>query len=172
MKVYTVCIIIWHHTTTIWYSHNSVNCHHNTAGGDGMSRPCALQWRRNVRIGVTNHQPHECLLNCLFKAQIKENSKALRHWPLSGEFTGDFPAQRSSNAENVSIRWRHLGESNGMHFVNSKLRSVLVSEVLYIISHTGSYRNDMQLCRQIWCVWYFEMYSSVSLYKFHTFYIL
>ena len=35
--------------------------------------------------------------------------KALRHWPLCGEFTGtgEFPAQMASNAENVSIWWRH-----------------------------------------------------------------
>ena len=48
-----------------------------------------LQWRHNERDGVLNHQPHDCLLNRLFKAQIKENIKALRHWPLCGEFTGD-----------------------------------------------------------------------------------
>ena len=43
------------------------------------------------------------------QAQIKENIKAPRHWPLCGEFTGtgEFPAQRASNAENVSIWWRH-----------------------------------------------------------------
>ena len=58
---------------------------------------------------VSNHQPHHCLPNRLFKAQIKENIKAPRHWPLWGEFTrdGEFPAQRASNAENVSIWWRH-----------------------------------------------------------------
>ena len=41
--------------------------------------------------------------------QIKENIKAPRHWPLCGEFTGtgEFPAQRASNTENVSIWWRH-----------------------------------------------------------------
>ena len=40
---------------------------------------------------------------------IKENIKALRHWPLCGEFTGtgEFHAQRASYAENVSIWWRH-----------------------------------------------------------------
>ena len=42
-----------------------------------------------------------------FQAQIKENTKAPRHWPLCGEFTGEFPAQMTSNAENVSIWWRH-----------------------------------------------------------------
>ena len=42
-------------------------------------------------------------------AQIKESIKAPPHWPLCGEFTGtgEFPAQRVSNAENVSIWWRH-----------------------------------------------------------------
>ena len=35
--------------------------------------------------------------------QIKENIKAPRHWPLCG----DFSAQMASNAENVSIWWRH-----------------------------------------------------------------
>ena len=43
------------------------------------------------------------------QAQIKENTKAPRHWPLCGnsQVTGEFPAQMSSNAENVSIWWRH-----------------------------------------------------------------
>ena len=36
-------------------------------------------------------------------AQTKENIKAPRHWPLCGEFTGEFPAQFASNAKNVSI---------------------------------------------------------------------
>ena len=43
----------------------------------------------------------------VIQAQIKENIKAPRHWPLCGEFTGEFPAQMASNAEKVSIWWRH-----------------------------------------------------------------
>ena len=30
-----------------------------------------------------------------------------RRWPLWGEFTGEFPKQMASNAENASIWWRH-----------------------------------------------------------------
>ena len=41
------------------------------------------------------------------QTQIKENIKATRHWPLCEEFTGEFPAQMASDAENVSIWWRH-----------------------------------------------------------------
>ena len=37
------------------------------------------------------------------QAQIKGNIKAPHHWPLWGEF----PAQRASDAKNVSIWWRH-----------------------------------------------------------------
>ena len=49
-----------------------------------------LQWRHDEDDAVSNHQPQHCLLNRLFKAQIKENTKAPRHCrPLWGEFTGD-----------------------------------------------------------------------------------
>ena len=43
------------------------------------------------------------------RAQIKENIKVPRHWPLCGELTGDrwIPAQMASNAKNVFFWWRH-----------------------------------------------------------------
>ena len=65
----------------------------------------SLQWRQNDRDGVSNHQAHEYL----FKAQIQENIKAPRPRPLWGEFTvtGEFPTQRVSKVEKVSIWWRH-----------------------------------------------------------------
>ena len=43
------------------------------------------------------------------RAQIKENIKTPHNWPLWGEFTGEFPAKRASNAENVSTWWRQHG---------------------------------------------------------------
>ena len=58
--------------------------------GDARSKGnSSLQWRHNERDGVSNHQPHDCLLNPFIQAQIKENIKALRHRPLCWEFTGD-----------------------------------------------------------------------------------
>ena len=42
------------------------------------------------------------------RAQIKVNIKVPRHWPLW--VPGEFPAQMASNAETVSIWWRHHGE--------------------------------------------------------------
>ena len=49
-----------------------------------------LQWRHNERDGVSNHQPYDWLPNRWFKGHFKENIKAPRHWPLCGEFTGDW----------------------------------------------------------------------------------
>ena len=34
-----------------------------------------LQWRHNGGDGVSNHQPHYCLLNCLFRRRSKKTSK-------------------------------------------------------------------------------------------------
>ena len=70
---------------------------------------CALQCRHNGRDGVSNHQPHDCLFNHILKVLIKENIKAPRPWLCAenSPVTGEFPAQRASNAENVSIWWRH-----------------------------------------------------------------
>ena len=56
-----------------------------------------------------NHQPHDCLLNGLFTRRSKKISK-LRVTVLcvgNSPETGEFPAQMASNAENVSIWWRH-----------------------------------------------------------------
>ena len=71
----------------------------------------ALQWLHNERDGVSNHQPHDYLFNRLFRGTSKKTSK-LRVTGLCVEnspVTGEFPAQRSSNAENVFIWWRHHG---------------------------------------------------------------
>ena len=73
----------------------------------------ALQWRHNERDGDSNYQPHDCLLNSIFKAHIKGTSK-LRVTGLcegNSPLTGGFHAQRASNAVNVSIWWRHHGQN-------------------------------------------------------------
>ena len=68
-----------------------------------------LRWRHNGHDSVSNLQPHHCLLNPLFRRRSKKTSK-LRVTGLcvgNSPGTGEFPAQMASNAENVSIWWRH-----------------------------------------------------------------
>ena len=68
-----------------------------TTGVVGGSIYIALQWRYNERDRVSNHQPHDCLLNRLFKRRSKKTSK-LRTTSLcagNSPITGEFPAQRA-----------------------------------------------------------------------------
>ena len=71
----------------------------------------ALRWRRNEHDGISNHQPLDCLVNCLFRRKSKKTSKlrVTSFCVRNSLVTGEFPAQRASNAENVSIWWRHHG---------------------------------------------------------------
>ena len=66
-----------------------------------------LQWRHNERHGVSNHQPHDCLLNHVFMRRLKKASKHR----VTGLVTGELHAQRVSNVENAFIWWRHYAEN-------------------------------------------------------------
>ena len=59
-----------------------------------------LQWRHNERDGVSNHQHHDYLLNCLFGHRSKKTSKLRvtglcgRNTPVTGEFPHKGPVTR------------------------------------------------------------------------------
>ena len=75
-----------------------------------------LRWRHNGCDGVSNHQPHHCLLNHrLFRRRSKKTSKLRVTGLCAGNSpgTGEFPAQMASYAENVSIWWRHHDKPSG-----------------------------------------------------------
>ena len=65
----------------------------------------SLQWHHNGHDGISNHQPHDCLLNRLFRRRSKKTSKLCVTGLCVGNspVTGEFPAQMASNAENVPI---------------------------------------------------------------------
>ena len=79
------------------------------------SHTSALRWRHNELDGVSDHQPHDCLLNRLFGRRSKKTSKLRVTGLCVGNLpgTGEFPAKMASNAENVSIWWRHHGFGDG-----------------------------------------------------------
>ena len=61
------------------------------------------------RDSVSNHQPDDYLLNRLFRRRSKKTSNLRVTGLCAGNspVTGELPAQMASNAENVSICWRH-----------------------------------------------------------------
>ena len=69
----------------------------------------SLRWRHNELDGVSDHQPDDCLHNLLFRRRSKKTSKLRVTGLCAGNSpgTGEFPAQKASNVENVSIWWRH-----------------------------------------------------------------
>ena len=96
----------------IWFGTlPSGDVRHNTLlwKGYGDRRAMPLPWRHNERDGVSNHLRLQCLLNCLFRRWSKKTSKPRVTGLCAGNspVTGEFPAQRASNAEDVSIWWRH-----------------------------------------------------------------
>ena len=102
-------------------------------------KSASLHWRHNGHDSVSNHQLHDCLLNRLFRRRSKKISKLRVTGLCAGNSpeTGEFPAQIASNADNVSIWWRH--------HVNS------LSDTLYIIKQEPDYipliwNNFMFLC--------------------------
>ena len=65
----------------------------------------------------------------VIQAQIKENIKAPRHWPLCREFTGEFPAQMASNVENVSIGWRHHVDIMYHTWLSGVFHAIMINHV-------------------------------------------
>ena len=111
----TVCLTAYQANTKVTpeYSTLLVLC-----GGNHRS---TLQWRHNEPDGVSNHQPHDCLLNRYSGAdQRKYQSstslafvRGIHRWPVNSPHKG--PVTRKMfpfddvimNAERVSMSWRH-----------------------------------------------------------------
>ena len=98
-----------------------------------------LQWRQNGHDGLSNHQPHHCLLSPFIQAWSKKISKLC----VTGlcAVTGEFPAQVASNAENVSIWWRHHVNCILLH----------VSYRMYKDKFRSNSDRTCNICRDLLC---------------------
>ena len=67
----------------------------------------ALQWRHNEREGVSDYKPRYCLLNRVIRRRSKKtpNHRFTGLCARNSPVTGEFRAQKTSNAENVPIWW-------------------------------------------------------------------
>ena len=97
-----------------------------------------LQCRHNERDSVSNHRRLDCLFNRLFRRRSKNPSK-LRVTGLcqrNPPVTSEFPSQRSSNEENVSIWWHH-----GFQNTYSFLKRHSLTLIFFSLSGKTSYRK-------------------------------
>ena len=86
----------------------------------------------DVIMGASNHQPQHCLLNRLVRRGSKKTSK-LRVSGLCAKnspVTGEFPALKASNAENVSIWWCHHVPT-WKHLVHSYAKDLMACLLFY-----------------------------------------
>ena len=96
----------------------------------------SLKWRHNGRYGVSNPQPHDCLLRRLFRRWSKKSLKL----PVTGlcagnsPVTGEFPAQMASNAENVPMWWRHHDDGNSSWYKQSAQCSKRVCIGIFVMA--------------------------------------
>ena len=96
-----------------------------------------LEWRHNGAMASQIIQPNYSLFKRLFRRRSKKTSKLRVTGLCSGKSpgTGEFPAQMASNAEIVSILWRH----HGMGFTRQytifihKTSNILVKNMLVIL---------------------------------------
>ena len=110
----------------------------------------SLQWRHYGRDSVSNHQPRGCLLNRLTRCRSKKTSKLRVTGRCAGNSpeTGEFSAQRASNAENVSIWLRHHGVAN-----RKRVRLVLdnmSSAIIVFICKTKAVQYSHELTWRYW----------------------
>ena len=123
----------------------------------------SLRWRHNDHAGVSNHQPHGCLLNRLSRRRSKKTSK-LRVAGLcavNSPGTGEFPAQMASNAENVSIWWRHHAYSNTIEDRHRVAVVTIFSKGRFAFFAQPSFRKEPFVLRD--CCPQFKLDGNVAL---------
>ena len=157
-----------------------------------MHNPCklwvTLQWHHNGCDNVSNHQPHDCVLNRLFGRRSKKTSKLRVTGLCAGNSpgTGEFPAQMASNAENVSIWWRHHESKSKPYayfiaytqaicimysdlcLVATSLESLLILIYIFIIFHGWHLWISMSAWKYGGKSWYFVAISKSFTLKILT----
>ena len=105
------------------------------------------------RDSVSNHQPHECLLNRLFRRRSKKISKLRVTGLCAGNSPGigEFPAQMASKAEKVSIWWRHHGTNTCAVWCSNLLwqNYMYINIYIYMI-----YNIHIQFTRHVWLLFF------------------
>ena len=136
-----------------------------------------LQWRHNDHDGVPNHQPHDCLLNRLFRRRSKKTWKLRVTGLCAGNSPGtdEFPAQKASNAENVSIWWRHHDIA---HFVQAPVywRWALLHNISNLnLLTTNIHYNDLlsHFSKQLLCCYlYFQHHITYGVLTLRQMYVV
>ena len=107
------------------------------------SHTISLLWRHNGRYGVSNHQPHDCLLNPLFRCRSKKTSK-LR---VTGLCAGNSPGLVNSPHKWLVTR-KMFSFNDVIMMVNSmaeddlSFQGVMASTIMVLTKFSGKYSGN------------------------------
>ena len=106
-----------------------------------------LQWRHNEHDGVSNHQPHDCLLNGLFRRRSKVTSK-LR---ITGLCAGNSPWLVNSPHKRPVTRkmlalWHHHQD---IHDQNMVFNLIFQQRLVILREENSSSKDDINVMKSI-----------------------
>ena len=113
-----------------------LSCHVLTKfNGTKFNKINILRWRHN---GVSNYQPHDSLLNHLFRRRSKETS---RLWVTdlcegNSPVTSEFPTQRASNAKMFPFHDVIMMDNNVISFLSDSICDTPMSEQRGMLTFT------------------------------------
>ena len=110
------------------------------------------QWRHNKCDGVSNPLHLDCLLNCLFRHRSKKTSNITGLCAGNSLGTSEFPAQKASNTENVSIWWNMSASSKSCEKMCYSCK-----KHDYIRSQFCTCHNSWAFFFNMWPVWTIKM---------------
>ena len=126
----------------------------------------SLQWRHNERDGVSNHQSLDCLINRFCRRKSKKTSRLRVTGLCEGnpQVNSEFPAQRASNAENVSIWWRHHVLWWGVSTICciSILSNDKILQHTYMLPQNSSARQELSYIESICKLWYVTCHDCMK----------
>ena len=107
-----------------------------------------------------NHLPHDCLLNRLFRHRSKKTPKPRVTGLCAGNspVIDKFPAQRASNAENVSIWWRHHAFIT-MYVINHDMTWKISKIHMFFV-----YRDLSEKSQYTLCIWIYRTFCRFELH--------
>ena len=102
----------------------------------------ALQWRYNEHDGVSNHQPHYCLLNRLFKLRVTGLCEG--NSPVTGEYPHKGPVMRIMFPFDDVIMRLHISMAVTPLKTHWCYCSIALNHryVLYVIDGSSFYSDD------------------------------
>ena len=113
-------------------------------GGGGLhTERCHLHYCDVIMDAIASQITSLKIVYSFIQVQIK----ASRHWPLCGDFTGEFPAQMASNAEKVSISLKRASSdpNNITHTLGLSLLQNTAWEVINryrpVLTHGLAFQN-------------------------------